>query len=144
MMENQEKEELIEMKAEPEQGGKTYRKSFRVHLGVEVLLGVEMAYLGEPTISMKTPEDSSRVRLSLGNSRLSVEVRLGIASLRPGKEPPSADEDTCLCLGEAQFASAKLSSPRRRMSGWNTNIPTFSPIMSPFPNGYKYYTYFLT
>ena len=98
MNENQVKEELIEMKTEPEQEGKTYRKSSRVrlgignsHLGVEVRLGVEMAHLGEPVISMKTPEDSSR-------------VRLGVASLRLGKGPPSTDEDTCLRLGEAQFA----------------------------------------
>ena len=47
------------MKAELEKGGKTYRKSSRVHLGVRVCLGVEMARLGEPEISMKTPEDSS-------------------------------------------------------------------------------------
>ena len=61
------------MKAEPEQRGKTYRKS-------------------------------SRVRLGVGNSRLRVEVRLGVASLRLGVGPPSTDEDTCLRLGKAQFA----------------------------------------
>ena len=73
-MENQAKEELIEMKAEPKQGGKTCSKSSQVllgvgnsHIGVEVCLGVEMVDLGEPAISMKTPEDSSRVRLGVGN-----------------------------------------------------------------------------
>ena len=99
MIENEAKEELIEMKEEPQQGGKTYWKSSRVHLGIgnsrldiEVRLGVEMAWLSKPVINMKTPEDSSR-------------VRLGIASLRLGKgPPPSADEKTCLCLGKAQFS----------------------------------------
>ena len=57
-----------------------------------------MARLGEPAINMKTPEDSSWVRLGVGNSRL------GVACLRLGEGPPSADEDTCLRLGEAQFA----------------------------------------
>ena len=84
-MENQAKEELIEMKAESEQGGKTYRKSSQVRLGVE------MDRLSEPTINMKAPEDSYR-------------VCLGVASLRLGKGPPSVDEDTSLRLGEAQFA----------------------------------------
>ena len=78
MIENQAKEELIERKAKPELGGKTYRKSSQVRLG-------------EPMISMKTPKDSSWVRLGVGNSRLGVgnshrgvEVRLGVASLRLG------------------------------------------------------------
>ena len=84
MMENQAKEELIEMKAESEQGGKTCRKSSRV------CLGVEMDRLSEPTINMNAPEDSSR-------------VCLGVASLRLGEGPPSIDEDTCLRRGEAQF-----------------------------------------
>ena len=72
MIENQAKEELIEMKAEPKPGGKTCRKISWVRLGVgnsrlgvEVCLGVEMACLGKPVISMKTPEDSSRVRLGV-------------------------------------------------------------------------------
>ena len=85
MIENQAKEELIEMKAKPEQRGKTCRKISWGHLGVG------NSRLGEPVISMNTPEDSSL-------------VCLGIASLRLGERPPSADEDTCLCLGEAQFA----------------------------------------
>ena len=95
------------MKAEPEQGGKTCRKSSRVRLGVgnsrlgiEVRIGVEMARLGEPTINMKTHENSSRVRLSVGNLRLSLEVRLGVASLRLSEGPPLAKEKTCLRLGE--------------------------------------------
>ena len=98
MIENQEKEELTEMKAEPEQGGKTCRKSSHVHLGVEVRLGVEMARLGKPVINMKTLEDSSQVRLGVGNSPL------GVAFLRLGEGPPLASEDTCLRLSEAQFA----------------------------------------
>ena len=59
-----------------------------------------MARLGEPGISMKTLEDSSQVHLGVGNSFLGVEVRLGMASLCLGEGPPSADEDTCLCIGE--------------------------------------------
>ena len=60
------------MKVEPEQGGKTCRKISWVRLGignsrlgVEISLGVEMAHLGEPVISMKTLEESSRVRLGV-------------------------------------------------------------------------------
>ena len=71
------------MKAEPEQGEKTYRKSSWVRLGignprlgVEVRLGVEMACLGEPKINMKAPKDSSRVLLS-------------VAFLCLGEGPPS-------------------------------------------------------
>ena len=70
MIENQEKEKLIDMKVELEQGGKTCMRISWVclgignpRLGVEVFLGVEIASLGEPMISMKTPEDKSRVRL---------------------------------------------------------------------------------
>ena len=101
MMENQAKEKLIEMKAEPEQGEKLCRERYLVRLGVgnprlgvDVCLGVELARLGEPTINKKAPEDSSLVHLS-------VEVSLGVAFLRLGVVPPSADEDTCLCLGVA-------------------------------------------
>ena len=47
MMENQAKEEMIEMKVKPEQKGKTYRKSSRVRLGIEVPLGVASLHLGE-------------------------------------------------------------------------------------------------
>ena len=84
MMENQAKEKLIEMKAEPEQGEKIYRKRSLVHLGVgNPRLGIEMACLSEPAINIKALEDSSLVRLGIG--------------------PPSVDEDTCLCLGVAQF-----------------------------------------
>ena len=115
MMENQEKEELIEMKAEPKKGGKTCRKSSRVrlgvgnsHIGIEVLLGIEMAHLGELGISMKTPKDSSRVRLGVGNLLLGVEVRLGVASLHLGEGPPSTDEDTCLRLGEECRAGIRI------------------------------------
>ena len=70
MIENQAKEELIEMKAKEKQGGKTYRKISWVRLGVgnaslgvEVCLGIEMARLGELVINMKNPEDSFRVCL---------------------------------------------------------------------------------
>ena len=80
MIENQAKEELIEMKAEPEQGGKTYRKSSRVRLGVgnsrlsvEVRLGVEMDLLCKPVISMKTLEDSSWVCLGV-KSKLYMQI----------------------------------------------------------------------
>ena len=63
MIENQAKEELIDMKAEPKQGGKSCRRISRVRLGVEVHLGIEIARLGELVINMKTLEDSSRVCL---------------------------------------------------------------------------------
>ena len=63
MIENQAKEELIDMKVEPKQGSKSRRRISRVCLGVEVHLGIEITRLGEPVISMKTLEDSSRVRL---------------------------------------------------------------------------------
>ena len=63
-----------------------------------------MAYLGEPTITMRTLEDSSRYRLGVGNACLGIEFHLCVASLRLGLEPASVDEDTCLCLGEARLA----------------------------------------
>ena len=65
MMENQAKEELIEMKAKLEQGGKTCRKSSQVRLGIgNSRLGVEIA---RPAINIKAPKDSSRVRLGIGS-----------------------------------------------------------------------------
>ena len=74
MMKNQEKEKLIEMKAELEQGEKICMKRYLIRLGVsnprlgvDVHLGVEMAYLGEPTINIKAPEDSYLVRLGVGS-----------------------------------------------------------------------------
>ena len=70
------------MKVEPEQGGKTYRKISWVRLRVgNYHLGVEVR-LGEPVISMKTPKDSSRVRL--GVASLCLEIFLQVLPPCPG------------------------------------------------------------
>ena len=74
MMENPAKEKLIDMKVESEQGKKICRKRYLVHLGVgnprlgiDVCLVIEMAFLGDPTINIKAPEDNSLVRLGVGS-----------------------------------------------------------------------------
>ena len=72
-------------------------------------------------------EGYSKVRLGEPNPCLGEGVRLGEACLRRGEEPLHEEKTR-------YFTYGKLSSSRQRTSGWNMNIPIFSPIIGPFPN----------
>ena len=77
MMEIQAKEELIDMKAEPEQGEKICRKTYLIRLGVDNpclgVDGVDNARLGVDA------------HLGVNNPRLGVDARLGVEMAHLGK-----------------------------------------------------------